>query len=44
MRLHDKVSRILEELRVQMELRVLTVCTTPYNMKADQHERESAEP
>ena len=34
MRLHDMMSCILEELRIQM------VCTIPYNMKADQHAME----
>ena len=37
MRLHDKMSCILEELRIQMDHAILTVCTVPYNMKADQH-------
>ena len=37
MRLHNKMSCILEELRIQMDPAILTVCTTPYNMKADQH-------
>ena len=37
MRLHDKMSCILEELRNQMIPPVLTVCTIPYNLKADQH-------
>ena len=37
MRLHDKMSCILEELRSQMDPAILTVCTVPYNMKADQH-------
>ena len=37
MRLHDKMSFILEELRIQMDSAILTVCTMPYNMKADQH-------
>ena len=36
-RLHDKMSCILEELRIQMDPAILTVCTIPYNMKADQH-------
>ena len=30
-------SCILEELRIQMYPAILTVCTIPYNMKADQH-------
>ena len=37
MKLHDKMSCILEELRIQMNPAILTVCTIPYNMKADQH-------
>ena len=36
MRLHDKMSCILEELRIQMDPAILTVCTIPYNMMADQ--------
>ena len=40
MRLHDKVSCILEELRIQMDPAILTVCTVPYNVKADQHAME----
>ena len=39
-RLHDKMSYILEELRIQMDPAILTVCTIPYNMKADQHAME----
>ena len=37
MKLHDKMICILEELRIQMDPAILTVCTIPYNMKADQH-------
>ena len=40
MKLHDKMSCILEELRIQMDPAILTVCTIPYNMKADQHAME----
>ena len=40
MRLHDKMSCILEELRIQMDPAILMVCTIPYNMKADQHAME----
>ena len=40
MRLHDKMSCILEELRIQMDPAILTVCTIPYNMKVDQHAME----
>ena len=36
-RLHDKMSCILEEIRIQMDPAILTVCTVPYNMGADQH-------
>ena len=43
MRLHDKMSCILEELRIQMDPATLTACTTPYNMKADQHAMEMNE-
>ena len=39
-RLHDKMSCILEELRIQMDPAILKVCTIPYNMKADQHAME----
>ena len=40
MRLHDKLSCILEELRIQIDPAVLTVCTIPYNMKANQNAME----
>ena len=40
MRLHDKMSCILEELRIQMDPAILTVCIIPYNMKAEQHAME----
>ena len=43
MRLHDKMSCILEELRIQMDPAILTVCTTPYSMMADQHAMEMNE-
>ena len=43
MRLHDKMSCILEELLHQMDPAILTICTTPYNMKADQHAKEMNE-
>ena len=43
MRLHDKMSCILEELRIQMDPAILTVCTIPYNMMADQHAVEMNE-
>ena len=40
MRLHEKMSCILEELKIQMDPAVLKICTIPYNMKADQHAME----
>ena len=40
MRQHDKMSFILEELLIQMNPAILTVCTIPYNMKADQYAME----
>ena len=43
MRLHDKMSCILEELRIQLDLAILTVCTIPYNMMADLHAMEMNE-
>ena len=43
MRLHDKMSCIFEELRIQMDPAILTVCTIPYNMMADQHAMEMNE-
>ena len=43
MRLHDKMSCILEELRIEMDPAILTVCTIPYNMMADQHAMEMNE-
>ena len=43
MRLHDKMSCILEELRIHMDPAILTYCTTTYNMKADQHAMEMNE-
>ena len=43
MRLHDKMSCILEELRIQMDPAILTICTIPYSMKADQHAMEMNE-
>ena len=36
-RLHEKMSCILEEIRIQMDPAILTICTVPYNMGADQH-------
>ena len=40
MRLHEKMSCILEELRIFLDPAILTICTAPYNMEADQHARE----
>ena len=37
MRLQDKVSCILEELRVYLDPAVLTICIVSYNMMADQN-------
>ena len=42
-RLQDKVSCILEELRFYLEPAILTICTIPYNMMADQNAREMSE-
>ena len=39
MRLHEKMSCILEELRIQMDPAILTICTIPYNIKAN-HRRK----
>ena len=39
-RLHEKMSCILEEIRIQMDPSILTVCTVPYNMGADQYAAE----
>ena len=43
LRLHEKISCILEELRIQMDPAILTICTVLYNMKADQHSMEMNE-
>ena len=43
MRLRGKMSCILEELRIQMDPAMITICTVPYNMKADQHAMEMNE-
>ena len=37
------MSCILEELRIQMDPAILTICTIPYNMKSDQHALEMNE-
>ena len=39
MRLHEKMSCILEEVRVYLDPAMLTICTVPYNMKAGQQAR-----
>ena len=43
MRLHEKMSCILEELRIYLDPAILTICTVPYNKKADQDAREMNE-
>ena len=43
MRLQDKVNCILEELRIYLDLAVLTICTVPYNMMSDKNAREMSE-
>ena len=43
MRLHEYISCILEELRMNLDPAILTICTLPYNLKADQHAREMTE-
>ena len=43
MRLHDKMSCILEELPIQMDPAILTICTIPYNIEDDQHAMEMNE-
>ena len=43
MRLQDKVSCILEELRIYLDQAVLTICTVPYNMMSDQNARDMNE-
>ena len=42
-RLHEKMSCILEELRIYLDPAILTICMVPYNMKTDQHAREMNE-
>ena len=42
-RLHDKMCCLLQELRVQMDPILLTICTVPYNMRFDQHALEMNE-
>ena len=43
MRLHEKKSCVLEEMRIYLEPVILTICTIPYNMKTDQHAMEMNE-
>ena len=43
MRLNGKMICILEELRIYLDPAILTICTVPYNMKADQQAREMNE-
>ena len=43
MRLHEKMSCILEEFRIYLDPVILTICTIPYNMKSDQHAMEMNE-
>ena len=40
MRLHEKISCILQELRFYFDPAILAICTVPYNMKFDQHTME----
>ena len=42
-RLHEKMSCILEKLRIYQDPVKLTICTIPYNMKTDQHAMEMNE-
>ena len=43
MSLQDKVSCILEELRIYLDPAVLTICFVPYNMMSDQNARDMNE-
>ena len=40
MRVQEKMSCIIEELRIYLDPAILTICTVPYNMMADQNARE----
>ena len=42
-RLHEKMSCILQELKVWFDPAILTICTVPYNMIFDQHAMEMNE-
>ena len=43
MRLHEKMSCILQELRIWFDPAILTICTVPYNIKFVQHAMEMNE-
>ena len=43
MRLQEKISCILQELRICFNSAILTICTVPYNMKFEQHAIEMNE-
>ena len=43
MRLHEKMSCILQKLRIWFDPAILTICTVPYNMMFDQHAMEMNE-
>ena len=43
MRLHEKMSCILQELRICLDPAILIVCTVPHNMKFDQNAMEMNE-
>ena len=43
MKLHEKMSCILQELRIWFDPAILTICTVPYNMMFDQHAMEMNE-
>ena len=40
MRVQEKMSCIIEELMIYLDPAILTICTVPYNMMADQNARE----
>ena len=40
MRLQEKMSCIIEELRIYLDPAILIICTVPYNMMAGQNARE----
>ena len=43
MRLHEKMSCIFEELKIYLDAAILTICTVPYNVRAEKHAREMNE-